>query len=100
MPWAPKQRLQGMREAARKILLAKEENLSVLPLYDGDIISTGLTKREYFAAIALQGLLANSDLSGSMDSADEEYASNIANWYAKRAVRCADLLIAELNQDK
>lgn len=52
MPYTAKQRLQGMREAAKKILLAKEENLSALPLYDGDIISTGLTKREYFAAMA------------------------------------------------
>ncbi|MEP0868891.1 hypothetical protein NDA01_03645 [Trichocoleus desertorum AS-A10] len=58
MPYTAKQRLQGMREAAKKMLPAKEQNLSVLPLYDGKIISTGLTKREYFAAMAMQGLLA------------------------------------------
>lgn len=60
----------------------------------------GLTKREYFAAMALQGLLANSDLTGSMDSADEEFGRGIANWQVKRAVRCADLLIKELNANE
>lgn len=84
MPYTAKQRLQGMREAAKKILLAKEENLSALPLYDGDIISTGLTKREYFAAMALQGLLTRG--SGTFDD------------YAACAVQAADDLIAELNK--
>ena len=57
MPYAAKQRLQGMREAAKKLLLAKSGNIAALPLYDGELISTGLSKREYFAAMAMQGLL-------------------------------------------
>nr|WP_290226343.1 hypothetical protein [Trichocoleus desertorum] len=85
MPYTVKQRLQGMREAARKILLAKEENLSVFPLYDGEIIATGLTKREYFAAIALQGLMASTTFADGPHNAE-------------LAVNAADALIAELNK--
>lgn len=29
----------------------------VMPIYEGDLVSVGLTKREYFAAMAMQGLL-------------------------------------------
>ena len=47
--------------------------------------STGLTKREYFAAIALQGLLA-SDLDASVED------------FATSAVKCADVLIDALNK--
>ena len=45
----------------------------------------GLTKLEYFAAIALQGLLANDVL------------DNLA---ARDAVKCAKLLIDELNKEQ
>ena len=48
-------------------------------------IVPGLTKREYFAAMALQGLLANSGLNDNPDD-------------AKTAVEIADALIARLNQ--
>lgn len=53
--------------------------------YEG-IDSSGLTKREYFAAMALSGLLTNgqSDVSVEGD--------------AKDAVRLADALISELNK--
>lgn len=52
----------------------------------GDTISQdGLTKREYFAAIALQGLLSNTN--------------NRRNpIHAKEAVRLADALIKALNE--
>lgn len=46
----------------------------------------GLTKREYFAAMALQGLLANSALTDTI-------ADN-----ATIAIQAADALIAKLNQ--
>ena len=46
---------------------------------------TGLTKREYFAAIALQGILA-SDLDASVED------------FATTAVKCADALIDALNK--
>jgi hypothetical protein len=48
----------------------------------------GLTKREYFAAMALQGILSNA--SGIKDE---------AHW-CKFAVIYADALIAELNKEK
>lgn len=47
----------------------------------------GLTKREYFAALALQGLSANS------------FHKNLSpDSVAKWSVKCADSLINELNQ--
>jgi hypothetical protein len=49
---------------------------------------TGLTKREYIAAAALQGLLANPYLREDNNLADYSFA--------KEAVRQADDLIAEL----
>lgn len=49
---------------------------------------TGLTKREYFAAMAFQGLLA-----GDMDKAVSVEEMGIF------AVGCADALIAALNEE-
>lgn len=46
----------------------------------------GLTKREYFAAMAMQGLLSNSS----------EFYDSI--FIADKAVVCADKLIKELNE--
>jgi hypothetical protein len=51
------------------------------------MIHPGLTKREYFAAKALQGLLA---AAGSLEMTELDYPHD--------AVRFADLLIAELNR--
>jgi hypothetical protein len=47
----------------------------------------GLTKREYFAAMALQGLLA-------------DYESECIEDYSKYAVKLADSLIEELSKTK
>ncbi len=56
--------------------------------YDVDgtfsVVSTGLTKREYFAAAALQAILADNSVS--------------KNFAAFQAVACADCLIEELNK--
>jgi hypothetical protein len=35
----------------------KPGQVAVMPIYEGDLITYGLTKREYFAAMAMQGLL-------------------------------------------
>jgi hypothetical protein len=51
-----------------------------------DLPNNGLTKREYFAAIALQGLLAND--------------SGLITSKARDAVKAADALIEELNKTK
>jgi cyanate lyase len=51
--------------------------------YNNNYISNGLTKREYFAAMALQGLLANNN----------NYVYSVIS-----AVEFADDLIKELNK--
>jgi hypothetical protein len=48
----------------------------------------GLTKREYFAAMAMQGLLSH-----SMDWVNDEQG-----WCAENAVRLADDLLTELSK--
>ena len=60
----------------------------VYPVRKMDTINfTSLTKREYFAAMALQGLLAG-NASDSIEDA------------SKYAVKAADALIEELNKTK
>ena len=54
--------------------------------YGIDAPQEGLTKREYFAAMAMQGLLAND--------------SGLITSKARDAVKSADLLIEELNKNK
>lgn len=55
---------------------------------DGQGHYIGLTKREYFAALAMQGLAGNNNLS-------EASADSIIEW----SVIMADTLVAELNKD-
>lgn len=64
---------------------------AAFPYLDGEagqleIAEVGLTKRELFAAIALQGLLANPSGAGTVDH------------FADDAVKQADALIERLNQ--
>ena len=49
----------------------------------------GLTKREYFAAMAMQGMFTNELLAGSEENVH----------IAKDAVNAADALISALNQE-
>jgi hypothetical protein len=51
----------------------------------------GLTKREYFAAMAMQGLLHNYNSNGMYGNSVDYPMVH------KQAVECADCLIAELN---
>ena len=58
---------------------------------DGGIIDSpqeGLSKREYFAAMALQGLLSDSNNTGN------------CAYFATDAVKMADALIEQLNKAK
>jgi nitrogenase subunit NifH len=57
--------------------------------YNNNYISTGLTKREYFAAKAIQGIIANKD---GLDIKIERIVES--------AVDIADALIEELNKTK
>jgi hypothetical protein len=58
-------------------------------LYMDNYTSEGLTKREYFAAMALQGIIANKD---GLDIKIERIVES--------AVDTADALIEELNKTK
>jgi len=51
-------------------------------------MTTGLTKREHFAGLAMQGLLSNDKM---IDAVNWE-------WIASNSVALADALIAELNR--
>jgi hypothetical protein len=53
---------------------------------DGNVTCKGLTKREYFAAMAMQALLSDPNISTTYSH------------YAENAVQAADALIAELNK--
>lgn len=68
-----------------------EPNESMHPIADNVLIcDKGLTKREYFAAMAMQGILADKKLyhSDDMESACAD------------AVKMADQLIEQLNQQQ
>ena len=60
-----------------------------------DIVFNGLTKREYFAAMAMQGLLASMTEMASIGAWQEETADKAAY-----SVVLADALIAELSKEK
>ena len=65
-------------------------NNSAFPIIAEDyIIDGGLTKREYFAAMALQGIISNKD---GLDIKIERIVES--------AVDTADALIEELNKNK
>lgn len=65
-------------------------NLPAYPLIDNENIklSYGLTKRELFAAMAMQGLLSSFDKDGTWTGLDCE----------KEAVKMADALLKELEK--
>lgn len=57
----------------------------------------GLTKREYYAGLAMQGLIANPGLVDATDQPDmtQEDAINVGMW----AVRISDALLKALSPD-
>jgi hypothetical protein len=55
---------------------------------------TGLTKREYFAALAMQGLLSNSAMMNY-----SELITRTKSQLAQMAISSADALINELNKE-
>lgn len=60
-------------------------------------IGTGLTKREYFAAMALQGLLSNASYMNDYNK--DKYL--LKPWtVSKVAIEYANALIVELNKDQ
>mgnify|MGYP001333530170 CR=1 FL=1 len=57
----------------------------------------GLTKREYFAVMAMQGMMANPELLVN-GSTNMTTANQVLNSYAEDAVKSADALIEQLNK--
>ena len=71
------------------LLLKEQGNLNAFPMLNPGPSQNdeyGLTKREYFAALALQGLLSQSQFLINSEK------------FAKFAVEAADALMAELNK--
>lgn len=58
------------------------------------LTSPGLTRRELFAAMAMQGLSANHEVQVALAQID----GNLEEWIAKASVQAADALIAELEK--
>ena len=68
--------------------------MNAFPIFDptcGQVVEWGLTKRELFAAMAMQGMLAQVDAESSPHTWDV-----VPETAAAGAVRCADALLAEL----
>jgi hypothetical protein len=65
-------------------------NEAAFPLKN-ELLGSGLTKREYFATMAMQGILASDGRNGMLNFD----AENISNW----SVIQADSLIQELNKE-
>lgn len=59
---------------------------------DGEIEGFGLTKREHFAAMAMQGFVSGLVASSGYEQLDNKVAANYA-------VKLADALIAALNKE-
>lgn len=73
-------------------------NKPIHPIGIGGVINIGLTKREYFAAIAMQGLLANSYQQDFLNQSPLSLASN--EEIAKMAINQADKLILFLEEEE
>ena len=80
------------------------ENESVFPtMKDSDAHcgpSGGITKREYFAAMAMQGMLANEPLTKGFASKAAETDMNTGIFVAAAAILMADSLMAALAEGK
>jgi hypothetical protein len=66
----------------------ENEKELIAPIYlRGELIQQGLTKREYFAGLAMQGMLSNSNFTNSTNDL-------IAIW----SIQIADSLLEQLNK--
>jgi hypothetical protein len=73
------------------------KNDPIHPIGGEGAIAIGLTKREYFAALAMQGMLANSY---GPDGGLQPLSTANGEQIADMAVAQADLLIKRLRQDE
>ncbi len=77
--------------------MKKTKGESLIHSFDGEELynNSGLTKREYFAAMALQGICTPC-IAGSHNANNAQESQ----FKAEMAVRLSDALIAELNKEK
>ena len=75
-----------------------DEPINVTYFKDGELNSVGLTKREYFAALALQGLISNVD--SDKYNVGGGLVTDKASHKAKFCVLLADALLKELETNK
>jgi hypothetical protein len=57
-----------------------------------------LTKREYIAALAMQGIVSNKDYLFSIQEDYREHKDNTFEWVGYMAMRHADALLSELSK--
>lgn len=87
--------------APKQSRIAFEPNDLAFPSANYAYVAAGLTKREYFAALAMQGILSNSS-ENCFYSADGKPAVTMADNYrygAQIAVSYADAVILALNAE-
>ncbi len=71
---------------------------NVAPYYK-DVESRGLTKREHFAGLAMQGLLSNSGgVIQANNMSGTAWCNSNAQSMAKLSIECADALLKELEK--
>jgi hypothetical protein len=87
----------------------KNADLPAMPTYTGNetsthngviytkshIDSTGLTKREHFAAMAMQGILAGNSIRELAEFARENEMDDVGEVIKVMSFRAADLMLAE-----
>lgn len=69
----------------------KNAEQSAFPTQDMNSYYHGLTRREYFAGLAMQGLLANSSIL-------DHHTRDAIEWIADHATRQADELLKQLEK--
>jgi len=63
---------------------------------NGTQYETGLTKREYFAGLAMQGIIASGKGVATALSKNSKYADSVAKW----SISYADELLKQLSDEK
>lgn len=68
--------------------------------FDGSLQKCGLSKREYFSIMAMQGLVANEKIMEGMALAAGKELDMVSRGIAAMAISKADALISELNKNE
>lgn len=80
--------------------MTTKPNDSAMPCGDSLGIYGGLTKREYFAAMAMQGICANASFLSALNDTANNNNTHTEKLVAFSSVEVADALIAELNKEE